>query len=452
MVKHLAVIGCVMLNASLAEAQGFGVHEQGTCAMARAGAAVAEPCADGSAIYLNPAGVAGGRGWLGSLGVTLIAGDGSFTADGGTETGLVSPLGKPPHGYFQYGFSNGMAVGIGMYVPYGLGIEWPLTFGGRFVTFDSHLEAVYIQPTLAYAVNDRISIGGGLAFAVSSVKLRRREDLSTVPLGASGLTFRALVPPETDFVTTELSASGATGVGANLGIIVKPHDRVRIGVRYLTHVKIEYDGTATFTPIAASYRVTQPNVLGVPVGTPIDTQVAQVQALLQSQDVSTELDMPGQFTVGVSVKATPAVTVLADYQRVGWAVFDIVTLDFAQAIPPDEQLPQNYRDTNAMRLGVVFEDSRMRLSGGYFYNQAAAPDETVTPLLPEARRNHLTAGVGWNLGRRLTMDVAYQFVRHADRRGRIINAPPGEVPTIALNSGVYREHAQLLGITMTFRP
>jgi hypothetical protein len=48
------------------------------------------------------------------------------------------------------------------------------------------------------------------------------------------------------------------------------------------------------------------------------------------------------------------------------------------------------------------------------------------------------------------MDVAYQFVRHADRRGRIINPPPGEVPTIALNSGVYREHAQLLGITITF--
>jgi long-chain fatty acid transport protein len=451
-VKHIAAIGCLVLNASLAHAQGFGVYEQGACTMARGGAAVADPCADGSAIYLNPAGIARGQGMLGSLGGTLIAGDGSFTADAGGVTDLVSPIGKAPHGYLQYGFRNGVALGIGMYVPYGLGIEWPLTFGGRFITFDSHLDAAYIQPTLAYALNDRVSFGGGLVFALSSVNVRRREDLSGVPLGTTGLTFGALVPPQTDFVTTELAASRATGLGANLGIIVGLHDRFSVGVRYLTPVSIEYEGTATFTPLLDSYRVTQPNALGLPVGTPIDALVGQVQALLQSQDVRTELEMPAQFTAGVSIKATSVVTVLADYQRVGWASFETVTLDFAQPIPPDEQLPQNYRDTSAVRVGVVGELPRMRLSGGYFYNQAAAPDETVTPLLPEARRNHLTAGVGWNMGRRLTVDVAYQFVRHADRRGRIVNPPPGQVPTVALNSGVYRERAQLLGVTMTLRP
>ena len=42
----------------------------------------------------------------------------------------------------------------------------------------------------------------------------------------------------------------------------------------------------------------------------------------------------------------------------------------------------------------------MFLRGGYALNQAAAPDETVTPLLPEARRNHLTAGWGLGSGRR----------------------------------------------------
>ena len=97
MIRQLAVIGCVVVNASLAQAQGFGVYEQGACAMGRGGAAVAEPCGDGSAIYLNPAGIAGGKGMLGSLGGTLIAGDGSFTGDEGTATDLISPLGKVPH-------------------------------------------------------------------------------------------------------------------------------------------------------------------------------------------------------------------------------------------------------------------------------------------------------------------------------------------------------------------
>ena len=93
----------------------------------------------------------------------------------------------------------------------------------------------------------------------------------------------------------------------------------------------------------------------------------------------------------------------------------------------------------------------LQLRAGYAYNQAAAPDETVTPLLPEASRNHFTAGLGWTPRANLTLDLAYQFVRHADRRGRVVNPPPGEAPTVALNSGLYRSRADLLGFTLTYR-
>ena len=39
--------------------QGFGVYEHNTCAMGRGGVTAARPCADGSAIYFSPAGLAG---------------------------------------------------------------------------------------------------------------------------------------------------------------------------------------------------------------------------------------------------------------------------------------------------------------------------------------------------------------------------------------------------------
>jgi long-chain fatty acid transport protein len=162
--------------------------------------------------------------------------------------------------------------------------------------------------------------------------------------------------------------------------------------------------------------------------------------------------MPAQFVVGLSVHVSPRVKVLTDYQWVGWSAFDTVTLDFSQPIPPDEQLVQNYRDTSALRLGVDFQTSQaLRVSGGYFFNQAAAPDENVTPLLPDARRNHLTAGVGWNMRPHLTLDLAYQFVHYSPRRGRVVNPDPGQLPTVALNSGVYRTRGDLLGITLTYQ-
>jgi long-chain fatty acid transport protein len=444
---------CLLLIPAAAQGQGFGIYEQGACVMSRGGAGVAEPCEDGSAIYVNPAGIAGRKGIVVGGGGTLVFGSETFTSDLGATTKAVSPDARVPHGYFQWGLNNRVALGLGFYVPYGLGVKWPLDFGGRFVSYDSLLHTIYVQPTVAYAINDRVSVGGGLTFAVGSVELNRREDLANLPLvGLSGITFGALVDSQTDFENTALSASGAKGIGANFGILVKAHDRLRIGARYLTRVILAYDGKATFTPISAAYRVTKPNVIGAPVGASLESFVSQVQAALQDQAVSTELEMPAQFVVGLSVHASRRLKLFTDYQWVGWSAFKTVTLDFSRPIPPDEQLVQNYRDTSAARVGVEFETGpAMRVSAGYFYNQAAAPDETVTPLLPEARRNHMTAGAGWNLRSNMTLDVTYQFVRHADRRGRIVNPAPGELPSVALNSGLYRARGDLLGITLTYR-
>src|SRR5215510_7016290 len=94
---------CLSLVATGVQAQGFGIYEQGSCTMARAGAAVAEPCADASAIYVNPAGLAGQKGVILTSGATLVFGAGRFTSDAGLVGDLTSDVGYPPHLYLAYG-------------------------------------------------------------------------------------------------------------------------------------------------------------------------------------------------------------------------------------------------------------------------------------------------------------------------------------------------------------
>src|SRR3954469_7071016 len=55
--KCLAASCLVLAVSAQAAGQGYGVYEQSACAMARAGAAVAAPCDDGSAIFFNPAAI-----------------------------------------------------------------------------------------------------------------------------------------------------------------------------------------------------------------------------------------------------------------------------------------------------------------------------------------------------------------------------------------------------------
>src|SRR6059058_6267905 len=66
---------------ALLAAQGFGIYELGTCAMGRAGTGVAAPCGDGSAIFFNPAGLAGLKGGRATIGATLLDVEGGFTDD-----------------------------------------------------------------------------------------------------------------------------------------------------------------------------------------------------------------------------------------------------------------------------------------------------------------------------------------------------------------------------------
>jgi long-chain fatty acid transport protein len=447
----LLVVAVALLVAPIrVSAQGFGIYELSACAMARGAAGVAQPCDDGSAIAVNPAAIAGHEGITFGSGGLLVFGTGSFTSDDSTRTSLERTVALAPYGYFAYGVNSRLAVGIGGYAPYGLSVAWPLEFEGRFVSFDSTLKTLYLQPTVAYALTSALSVGGGATIARSSVELNRREDLATVPLGATGLSFGALVNDGTDFATTQLSASGATGVGFNVGMRLQINDRMQVGAKYLSAITLSYEGEATFAPTSGSIVVTKANPLGLPIGTPLDPLVGQVLSNLPNQQARTELEMPAQFVVGLALRPTAPLTIFADYQWVGWSVFDTVTLDFANASTPDEQLVQDYRDTGALRLGVEYALSPgLQLRSGYAYTQAAAPDQTVTPLLPEAQRDHLMVGAGWTFRPRMTLDVAYHFVAHADRRGRVVNRPPGS--NVDLNSGVYRSRGDLLGITLTYR-
>ncbi len=450
MVVRLLVAAAFFAAPVRVAAQGFGIYELSACAMARGAAGVAQPCDDGSAIAVNPAAIAGHEGITFGSGGLLVFGTGSFTSDDSTRTSLERTVAPVPYAYFTYGVNSRLAIGVGGFAPYGLGVQWPLEFDGRFVSFDSTLKTFYLQPTVAYALTNAVSVGGGATIARSSVELNRREDLATVPLGATGLSFGALVNDRTDVATTQLSASGATGVGFNVGMRLQINDRVQVGAKYLSGITLSYDGEATFTPTPGSIVVTKANPLGLPIGAPLDPLVAQVLSNLPNQPATTELEMPAQFVLGVAVRPTDPLTIFADYQWVGWSVFDTVTLDFANPSTPDEQLVQNYRDIGALRLGVEYAVTpALQVRSGYAFTQAAAPDETVTPLLPEAQRNHMMIGAGWAFRPRMTLDVAYHVVAHADRRGRVVNRPPGS--NVDLNSGIYRSRGDLLGITLTYR-
>jgi long-chain fatty acid transport protein len=133
---------------------------------------------------------------------------------------------------------------------------------------------------------------------------------------------------------------------------------------------------------------------------------------------------------------------MADYQMVVWGWFNSLTVDFENAATPDIFLYQGYRDTHGFRFGTEYQQSpKLMLRGGFLYHTAAAPDETVTPLLPEGSRNEVTLGAGLKLSEKFTVDLAYQYIKQNDRRGRVHESSVG-------NTGLYTFSAHLFGATV----
>ena len=465
-------LGAVAAGAALAlavaagplQAQGFSVNEHGACQMARGGTGTASPCDDGSAVLWNPAGLAGTDGVTVSAGGLLLATFGEFTRDfTGETTDLDNDPIPVPHLYATWGATDRLGLGLGVYVPYGLETKWPTEgFEGRFSGYDNALQSIYVQPTVAYQLTDALSVGGGPTIVIGSVELNQRLDLSRQQVPEQfreqfglppGTTFGQLgVPFHTDFADVNLDASGATGIGGNFGLQLEASERLRFGARYTTSVELEYEGDATFDQILTDLSVPPGTSLN-PSDQPLELDpflAAQFQSggFLVDQSVTTTITMPDQMMAGVAFDATDRLTLLADWHWQDWSDFGVIPLDFELA--PDEERVEDYSDTHALRLGAEVEASpALTLRGGYVYHDAAAPDKTVTPLLPEAKRHEGTAGLSWSPSPGFQLDLAYQLIAQADRRGRVVEPPAGEEPTTALNGGVYGFGAHLFSTTFT---
>lgn len=459
------VLAAFAVSAGSLAAQGSNVMQHGACATALVSAGVASPCRDGSAILFNPAALARQESGI-SAGVTGIRTQATFTYDfTGEQIEQDATTAPVPFGYLNYRINDRLAAGFGVFAPYGLGIEWPLDFEGRYVTYDTSLRNIFLQPTLAYEVTPWLSVGAGVDVVLGSIELNQRIDLAEqiVPDPATGqpvlipgtdtpARFANLgIPRGTDFADARLSGDG-TGVTFNVGAIIRFNESLSAGVRYLHAVSVDYDGDADFTPVPTGLTLGAGNPFGVPGGTPVDALLQgqfSGDGALANRGIATTLELPRQVVVGLAISPMERLKLLADYQFTGWESFDVAVIEFEEG-GQDTELVLDYRDTHTFLFGGEYAATpALDLRAGFRYNTAAERAASVSPFLPEADRNYYSVGVGYAMGRALRVDLGYQLIAQADRRGRVrgrtLDQRAGDV-----NVGLYGSDAHAFSLSLIY--
>ena len=427
-------VGVWLLAASgTAWAQGYGVYEQSACMTGRGGAGVAAPCSDGSAVYFNPAALSFEQTQVG-LGATLVSPRSKYTADATKHDSFLNIRWYPvPNVFFSTPVSRRLAVGIGVFAPYGLTTDWPADSMARFLGYKSLVQGVYIQPTIAFKLNDHVSIGAGIDITYENLELRQRLDLSTQIAPGTSLTFKRLgVPDKTDFA--DLVVKGHTWNGGfHVGLLAKATDRLSFGARYMKGQKGNVDdGTLKATQIAT--------------GTRYDALLAALFTSgqkLGEQRVKTAMPMPDQVVAGAALQVTSAVKLFLDYQYTRWSMFDVLALNGESlSLSVDER----FRDTHGIRIGTeIAVSDRIVLRAGFDGHGPASPIDSVTPNLPEGTRLEFAAGASVRLSSKTSLDVGYLFMDGLARSGRTV---PG---TAANNDGVFVFTAHIPTVMFSMR-
>jgi long-chain fatty acid transport protein len=94
---------------------------------------------------------------------------------------------------------------------------------------------------------------------------------------------------------------------------------------------------------------------------------------------------------------------------------------------------------------------KLALRAGVVYDQTPQPDKSVEPMLPDANRIELVAGLGYKLSENFSIDAAFQFISFSDRAGSV-TSKTALYPAIPAKtvSGNYQSSAMLIGVDLSY--
>lgn len=393
----LALAGCP----HLVHAAGFALIEQNASGLGNAYAGAAAVAADASTVYFNPAGMT-----LLPDRQLVVAGhlikpkaefSGTVTPNiGGGQGGDAGDWTLVPNAYFAYRLTPDVHVGLGINSPFGLKTEYDPGWVGRYQAIKSEVKTVNLNPSIAYKVSDKFSVGAGLNVQYFDTEL-------TNSAGAAGI---ATVKGD-DY-----------GWGFNLGALWQFTPATRLGLSYRSEIDYELEGSVSFGAVPAL-----------------------------NGEVTAETTMPDSASLSVFHKLGPRWDLLADVTWTGWSDFDKLAIYRASGALLS-YTPENWDDILRYSLGVTWHTSeKLSLRGGVAYDEAPVSDIDRTPRIPDGARTWITVGGQYRLSKQSAIDFGYAHLFVEDVR---LNSPaPGTIPTSPTLTGEYDSAVDILSAQYT---
>ena len=395
------------LAASKAQAGAFGLREQSATGQGLSFAGAAAGGAGLGSMFWNPAAMTDYKGIQVEGSISGIFPFAKLTTDstsalstGKTSDDIAQDSALPAiYGTWQVG--KDVWLGLSVNAPFGLATKYDPSWGtGRLYGTTTRANSTEVTPSLAYQINDQLSVG----------------------VGARIMTFKAIYKSYVTLTGRNGGLEGdGTGVGASAGVTYKPDNKTEIGIGYRSAV--QQDLTGTFA-------------------SPISGTVSPIKLRVM---------LPDSVTVGVKRKLTDQWTVLAGYEWTNWSRVQFPVYYNQNTGVRISSLPLGYKDGWMASLGLEYAmNPNWTLRSGVAYEYSPIRDDTRGPRLPDNDRVWLSLGAGYKFDEQLSFDLSYTHIIPQNTRMNVVSGNPAFSSPYTY-TGKFDSHIDIVSVSMRYR-
>jgi len=390
--KKLLLATLLTMAATSAHAAGLWLNENGTTGMGTASAGRVALANDASTAFNNPAGMTRlDRSQL-QVGLAVLdihsefSGETSFpglgggsaeTAGNGKNIGSLTPV---PNLSYVHVVTPDLRLGVTLGSYFGLALDYGDSWQGRYYVQNAEILTMGVTPAVGYKVNDWFSVGGGATILYG--KLKEEMAVNTSPLGLRDLNDGKLKIDSDD-----------VGYGYNLGILLQPTTSTRIGVTYISKVKLKFDDVANIDMPAT--------IIG-----------DAIAARVNSSKLDMEWTIPQAVNASVYQQLTDNLAIMANVGWQDWSQFGDIGVDLSSVhIDNGKTVDAGFKDTWHGALGLHYRFAEPWLwQVGFAYDSEPVETEHRSPILPLDRQYRYATGIEYTYDKDITLGFDYTFI------------------------------------------
>ncbi len=378
----IALVSAFLATTNTAMAAGFQIGEHSAAGIGRANAGDGAIADDASVIASNPALMTQLKQPTLTTAATYVAPD--VTIEGSKEVNIagnsagtvavsqddVVPSVTIPSIFYVHPLNEEISLGIGAFTNFGLESQYDDDFTGSEFADTASITTININPSIAYKLNDEISLGFGLNYLIASAEFSTSLPDSIAP-GYEAVEGKELLSLEGD----------GTDIGWNAGISWQAGPSTMIGLSYRSGFEVTLSGDATS---------------GVKVDYNADGELV--------------LDLPEMANISIAHQLNDQLQLSASVDYTNWSSFEKLEgeIDGAGTVHiKDENWTEAYRYS----VGATYQlNPLIKIRAGLAYDESPVEAEYRSLSIPDSNRVWYSTGANILINEMFDVDVAFAYI------------------------------------------